>query len=263
MAGPPDVRSRVTAARSVAVLLALVALFIMMGLIDLLTLPGWVDQRYEWEVPLEASWGALFTFFLAGGYVWVALFPRAPWPALVQLAISASALLVSAGAGADPRPLVVALGVVGSGLVLWLLLGRPPAPRLARPAVAWAPMTVALLGFPLWLPYTIEALARSRSGELGTITQGIEHWPVQGAVAVAVLLASLTVSLWEGARPLLRVAIAPSAVYIGMAELAHPDRAGAMGSLPWGVGVTLWGLLVALVVVPRSRTGNGAGHADA
>lgn len=29
-----------------------------------------------------------------------------------------------------------------------------------------------------------------------------------------------------------------------------------MGSLPWGVGVTLWGLLVALVAVPR-RTERG------
>ena len=243
-------RSRDIVARWVAVLLSLVAMILMMGLIDLFTLPGWVNQEYEWEVPLEASWGALFTFFLAGAYLWVALFPRAPWPAFLQLAICTSALLVSAGAGTDWRPVAVALGVAASGLVLWLLLGAPVLPRANGPAVRRAPLTVAMLGLPLWLPYAQEAFVRSRAGVLGSITQGIEHWPVQGAVGVAMVLGSLAMALWDDGRSLLRVSISVSAVYIGMAELAYPDRAGAMGSLLWGIGVTLWGLLVALVVLP-------------
>ena len=47
------------------------------------------------------------------------------------------------------------------------------------------------------------------------------------------------------------MAVSLTAVYIGMAELAYPDRGGAMDDLLWGIGVTLWGLLVALVCVPR------------
>ena len=238
------------AARLVAVVLALVAMVVLMGLIDLLTLLGWVDQQYVWEVPLEASWGALFTFFLSGAYIWVALFPRTPTPAFLQLAISAVALAVSAVAGTDWRPLAVAVGVVASGLVLWLLLGRPGLTGMPRPAVRRAPLVVGVVGLPLWLPYALDAFAQSRSGVLGTITQGIEHWPVQGAAAVAIVLASFAMGLSADGRPLLRVAVSLSAVYIGMAELAYPDRLGAVGSLLWGVGVTLWGLLVALVVVP-------------
>jgi hypothetical protein len=125
-------------ARATAVLFALVASLVLFGLVDLLTLVGWVDQDYQWEVPLEVSWGAVFTFFLAGGYVWVARFPRLPSPALVQLAISGLALLVSAGAAADWRPLLLALGIAVSGLALWLMTGRPPVTVVGRPSVAWA-----------------------------------------------------------------------------------------------------------------------------
>ncbi|WP_341358924.1 hypothetical protein V5H98_14335 [Georgenia sp. M64] len=252
MSARTEARRRLSLARVVAALFALIAAFILMGLIDLLTLPGWVNQDFEWEVPLEASWGALFTFFLAGAYVWVALYPQAPWPAFVQLAISGLALLVSAVAGTDWRPLALATGVAVSGLLLWRLVGRPvPAVPGGRPSAPWAMLAVAVLGVPLWLPYALTAFSQSRAGVLGSITQGIEHWPVQGAVGVALMVGSLALAVWDDGRPLLRVAVSLSAVYIGMAELAYPDRAGAMGSLLWGIGVTLWGLLVALIVVPR------------
>ena len=264
MGGGTSTRTRVTLARVVAVALALVATLLLMGLIDLFTLVGWVDQDFEWEVPLEASWGSLFTFFLAGGYVWVALFPRAAWPGLVQLGICALALTVSAAAGADGRPLWLALGVAASAILLWLVVGRP-ALTLGPPSMHRAALAVAAVGVPLWLPYLLAAFAASRAGELGSITQGIEHWPVQGAVGMVLVLGALVLASWSDGRALLRVAVSLTAVYIGMAELAYPDRAGAMGSVPWGVGVTLWGLLVALVVVPargpdESRLRHGMSH---
>lgn len=241
-----------TAARWVAVAWALVSTVLMMGVIDLLTLPGWVDQRYVWEVPLEASWGALFTFLVAGAHLWVAVRPGAPWPAFLQLGVCVVSLLVAAVAGTDWRLLPVALGVAVSGVVLWWLLGRPPVPSGQRPQVHGTLLAVAAAGLLLWLPYVLVALERSRAGVLGSITQGVEHWPVQGATGLALVLAALALALWEPARPLLRAAVSLSAVYIGMAELAYPDREGAMGSVVWGTGVTLWGLLVALLAVPRA-----------
>lgn len=250
-------RTYETYARVVAVVLALISALILMGLIDLFTLPGWVDQDFEWEVPLESSWGSFFTFFLTGAYTWVALFPRAPWPALVQLGICGLALLISAAAGADWRPLALAAGVAVSGLVLWLLAGKPATTYAVRPPVRWAVLAVAALGFPLWLPYALDAFSQSRAGVLGSVTQGIEHWPVQGAVGVALVLGSLVLAIWDDGRPLLRVAVSLTAVVIGMAELAYPDRAGAMDDQRWGIGVTLWGLLIALACVPRHADADG------
>lgn len=262
MSPRPRRRSPHVLARWVAVVLALVAAVVMMGVIDLLTLPGWVNQEYEWEVPLEASWGALFTFYIAGSHLWVALYPGAPWPAFLQLGICSASLLVCAAAGADWRLLPLALGVALSGLVLWWLLGRPPAPAVPRVALRRDLLAFAAVGALLWLPYVWVALERSRAGVLGSITQGVEHWPVQGAMGLALVLTGLAMALWEVGRPLLRVAVSLSAVYIGMAELAYPDRAGAMGSLAWGTGVTLWGLLVALVAVPECRNILEATHQD-
>jgi hypothetical protein len=250
-----ELRDRTTSARVLAVVLALAAALLLMGLVDLLTLLGWVDQRFVWEVPLEASWGSFFTFFLAGAYLWVALFPRDPTPALVQIGICVLALVVSAAAGTDWRPLAVGLGVAVSGLVLWLLLGAPPL-GLGRPSVHWSALVVAALGIPIWVPYALTAFTQSRAGVLGSVTQGIEHWPVQGAVGIALVLGSVVLACWDEARPLLRVAVSLSAVYIGMAELAYPDRSGSMGSVLWGVGATLWGLLVALVAVPSRQAGS-------
>ncbi|WP_205687403.1 hypothetical protein [Cellulomonas endophytica] len=246
----PGREGRAVPARVLAVVLALVAALLLMGVVDLVTLLGWVDQRYVWEVPLEASWGALFTFFLAGAYLRLAVLPGAPWPALAQLAVAALALGVGAGAGADVRLLALAAGVAGSGLALWHLLGRPPLPaRRAGPAHRPS-LLVAALGVPLWLPYAVTAFERSRARVTGSVTQGVEHWPVQGAVGVALVVAALVLALRQDLRALLRVTVGLSALWVGMAELSHPDRAGATGDARWGVAVTLWALLVALVALP-------------
>ena len=52
---------------------------------------------------------------------------------------------------------------------------------------------------------------------------------------------------WGPVRPLARVSISLSAVYIGVAMLAYPDRAGAMEGPMWGVAMVLWGTVLALL----------------
>ena len=59
-------RRRIRSARVVAWMFAAFAAVPFFGLIDLATLPGWVDLDYEWAVPIEVSWGSLFTFLVAG-----------------------------------------------------------------------------------------------------------------------------------------------------------------------------------------------------
>jgi hypothetical protein len=76
------------------------------GLIDLSTLFDLADPAYEWAVPLDTSWGSLFTSVLAGAYVWIALMPGRSWPAVVQLGIAGTALIASSLAGLDFRPLL-------------------------------------------------------------------------------------------------------------------------------------------------------------
>lgn len=234
-------------ARLLAWVLAGVSAVLFMGLIDLATLPGWVNQEFEWEVPLEVSWGSLFTFFLAGGYVWVAMLPHRPEPGLVQVAIASVALAFSAAAGSDVRPLWVAAAAALSALLLAFMTQRSGAGGASSWSVAGWQLELAAAGMFLWLPYTVEALEASRAGVVGDITNGIEHWPVQAATGAALMLASLLSALWDPGRQLLRATCCLSAAFIGMGQLAYPDRAGAMDGDLWGIGVILWAVLLALV----------------
>jgi hypothetical protein len=233
-------------ARLLAAALALVAALIFMGVPDLATLPGWVDQAFEWPVPLEVSWGSLFTFFLAGGYVWVAIVPQRPEPGLVQVAIASVALAFSAAAGSDVRPLWVAAVAALSALALATMTQRSGAAGYSSWSVNGWQLALAAAGMFLWLPYTIEALEASRAGVVGDVTNGIEHWPVQGAMGGALILGSLLLAVWDVGRAVLRVTCCLSAAFIGMAQLAFPDRDGAMESELWGIGVVLWAVLLAL-----------------
>jgi hypothetical protein len=52
--------------RVVAWLMVAVSAAGLFGITDLMTLHGWVEQRYVWAVSLEASWGSLMTFMWQG-----------------------------------------------------------------------------------------------------------------------------------------------------------------------------------------------------
>src|SRR3954447_18171724 len=119
-------------ARTARILSALLALFFLVpffGLIDLATLVGWVNPDYLWSVPLEVSWGSLFTFFVAGAFVWIAVRPARPWPGLVQLGIVSVSRALAAAATVGAGPLWVAAGIaLSAALLAWLLRAPLPAP---------------------------------------------------------------------------------------------------------------------------------------
>lgn len=225
-----------------------VAAVVLFGIVDLLTLPGWVDQRYVWALPLEASWGSLLTFVVAGAYASIARHPSGPWPGLVLLAAATLALLLCAVFGADARPLglVAAVGIPAAGLALLAWQYAQPLPLEGR--LSWPHLLLGLAGIPLWLLYALHAFDMSRRDpNPGHTSWGIEHWPVQGATGLTMLAAALIMVWWIPGRPLMRVAISLSAVYIGVAMLAYPDRAGAMDGPMWGVAMVFWGTMMALL----------------
>lgn len=248
---------RLRLVRGLAWIMVVVAAVFLFGIADLMTLPGWVDQRYVWAVSLEASWGSLLTFIVAGSYLSIALSPRRPWPGAVLLAVVAAALVVGTVAGADVRPLLLAAAVgVPAAVLLWLARDHAgPFPRTVR--VSWPYLLLALAGLPLWLSYAVHAFTMSRlTPNPGHVTWGIEHWPVQGSAGLVLAASGLLLAWWVPGRPLVRVAASLSAVYIGTAMLAYPDRDGAMDGPLWGTAMVLWGTLLAL---PLPRQG-GPGH---
>lgn len=239
-------RSRIRSARIVAVVLAVFAVVPFFGLIDLGTLVGLADPAYVWAVPLEVSWGSLFSFLVAGSYAWVAVAPRRPGPALVQLGVVVLALAFAAVGAPDAGPGFVAVGVAASALLLGRLTDGfgGGSVTLSRDVV---PVLLAVIGAALWLPYALSALEQSRGLPAGDVTNGIDHWPVQGATGLALAVSGAVMAVWRPARPLFRITVSLSAVFVGMANLAFPDRLGATQGLPWAVAVTVWGVVLALL----------------
>ena len=247
---------RVLAARILAWLLAVIAAVPMFGLIDLGTLFGLSDPRYEWPMSLEASWGALFTFFVAAGFGWGGALPARPWPGLVLVVLAAGGLALAGVVLADGGPLWVAavLGLAVGGLSL-LLRHHAPAPRaFGRPA--FGPGLIApVLGVPLWLGYAWLSRADAVAGVPGDVTNGIDHWPVQVALGLAVAAGCVVHTCWAERLTLWRWAFALTAGFVAYATLVFPERAGAMPHAAWGVAIAAWGVLAAALPPFRPAAG--------
>jgi hypothetical protein len=233
-------------ARPLAWVLAAIAAVPMFGLIDLVTLFGWVDPAYEWEVPLEVSWGTLFTLLIAGSYVWIAVVPDRAMPAVIQLAIGAAGLVIASVVGLDGRPLWIAVPVAGSAVLFAWLTSATRNRGGGSWTADWSFALLAAGGMFIWLPYASHALAASRAHAEGDITNGIQHWPVQGAAGLAFAGCAVVMAVWPPSVPLFRLTVSMSSTLIGAAMLAHPDRAGAMDHPLWGIAMVIWGTAVAL-----------------
>jgi hypothetical protein len=215
------------------------------------------------DVALEASWGALFTFFVAGALLAVAVRPGAAGPAAAQLLLVAVALGMGCVGASDPGPLPVAavlavtaaLLVRGDARVLLAVLRAQPRPVLAAVAVAAA---------PFWLLHAWHAVdaGRSRSPSEADLTWGIDHWPVHGATALTIGAAAVLAALCPVPRRLLAATACFAGAVLGAASLAYPDSNGAMLDRSWSLAAVLWSITIGLLGVagppagdPRAREG--------
>jgi hypothetical protein len=239
----------VAAARAIASLLALITAVLLFGLVDLGTLFGLVDQSYVWSVSLETSWGAFFTFVLAGSYAWIAVLPSRSWPAVLLLGIAGITLVLTGALTGHLETLWLAIPLLASAALLARLTSRVagPVPRVLR--LRWLMLVIAVAGLVLWAPYVLHALAESRAVDerpWTDFTWGISHWPVQAALGVTLAFGAFVMAFWAPSRSLFRFVISVSATLIGVAMLAYPDRDGATETSLWAISVALWGTAVAL-----------------
>ncbi|MBU6512728.1 MAG: hypothetical protein KGR99_10515 [Betaproteobacteria bacterium] len=142
----------IVAVRVIAWGCAIASATVLFGLVDLGTLVGLSDPHYKWAMPLEASWGALFTFIVPAGFVGIALAPRYPWLGIALLALTTLGVALGHLILGRRGPVWMALAIIAL-VVLGLALRaecqvRTPW-RLRRSLHAW----VLLAGAPLWLGY--------------------------------------------------------------------------------------------------------------
>ncbi|MGW5667347.1 hypothetical protein [Micromonospora sp. NPDC003776] len=216
-----------------------------------------VTWNPAWAVALEAGWGLLFTVFVAAAFVRIAAWPRRSTPAVVQLLCVAAVLAVSAAASLEWALMLVALAVAGEALVVAFAPGREQfttgGVRVDRPLAV-------LAGFAAlpWLSYAHRMCAANRVGPPEDVTIGIDHYAVQGAAALALVVLSGTASCWVRGRRFVGVGVGLVAAYLGLVCLAWPGTPGGFGPV-WSALSVAWGIAFGALAAVRSA-GPGAGR---
>ena len=205
------------------------------GLIDLT-----VTWDPDWPQALEGGWGLFSTLIVGAAFVLVAVRPRAAPTAVGQLAVATVALAVSGLLAEEPGLLGYAGGLaVQVGIVLLLFRGPlgPFRARLSRPL-----LVVAALGAAPWLVYASHMWAANRENRPDSdTTVGVDHYSMQGALAVSLAVLPLLAAAAPRLRPFSPPLRGRGRV-LSRDHLARwPDAAGGL-SRSWSLAAAAWAL---------------------
>lgn len=220
------------------------------GLIDLS-----VTWDPEWPVVLEASWGVFMTVLVGGSFLAVAVRPLRAAPATGTLLVALAAMLVSSTVGLEwPLLGYAGLLVVEAAALVALL----PARERLRPfswSVSLPLLVVAALGVVPWLLHAERMYASNRRNAgvlVGDITNGVDHYAVQGALAVALVALALLAAVWPRGRRHLGISVGLCAGYFGLVSFAFSGTWAGLSPL-WSVLCMAWALAVAVLSVVIAR----------
>ena len=223
------------------------------GLIDLS-----VTWDAEWPQVLEAGWGLFATVIVGSCFGLLAVRPRASMPAAAQLVVATGSVAVSAVAASETGLFALgALLALQTVIVGGLLRGAwsdgtelwAPLARVSRPL-----LLVAGAGAIPWLSYALHMWSLNREGRGdGDVTIGIDHYSVQGALGLVLVVLPLLAALRADVQPFVPVCAGAAASYLGLVSLAWPDASGGFGRA-WSIAAMVWGLaLIAATFAHRIR----------
>ena len=244
---------RTVVVRVLAVFVALTWLvFPGFGLVDLS-----VTWDRDWPVVLEASWGVFMTVLVAGSFLAIALRPRRAAPATATLLLSLATWLIAAAAGLE-WPLLGYAALLAVELPLVLLV--PDRERL-RPVAwsVWRPLlVVAALGVVPGLLHAERMFSANRRDAgvlIGDVTMGVDHYAVQGALALALPALAVLAACWPRGRRYLGASVGLCAGYLGLVSLAFPFTWGGVSAL-WSVLCLAWAAAITglAIAAPRSQS---------
>lgn len=246
-------RGRIGLARALAVGSAIWWGFLFFGLIDLMTVVI-QDDRFYRHYLLESGWGLLYLVLVTVPFLVLVVRPTAGLP-LTQVLVVAVAVAAAAALAGYPRLLLPAVGLGLTGAAVGCAAGTRTDPAGWRRADL--PLVLlALAAVPAGWRYAWAQAHGWRDALDPSITNGLDHRPMQAALGLAVPLVAGLAAVAVGARlPLWRVPLwtaAFAAVWLGVESVVYPGLEASLGTAP-GVAAACWG--VALAVVAEARSG--------
>ncbi|HEY3529757.1 MAG TPA: hypothetical protein VGK78_11455 [Nocardioides sp.] len=253
-------RSRRVIARVVAAGAAVFWGFLFFGLIDLLT-PFVGGEEFADHFLMETGWGLTYLVLVAVPLLVLVMRPGAVMALLELVAVGVS-IAIGAGLAGSPPHVLPGVGVVLTAAVVAVLVGTRVSGVPGRPTPLAA--IVAVVAVP---PAAAYAWEMARSTENPEETWGLDHYPLQAAFAIAVVLVAL-LTAYAVRRPgrgcwLPACTSACSAIWFGALSLVWPERLGSLGTA-WGAAAVVWGIaLLAAVAVDERRSATSSGPSPA
>jgi hypothetical protein len=210
----------------------------------------WTDP---WPVVLEAGWGLLFGVFVAVPFITLAVDP-ANVPAVVQLC-AVAVVVVVAGVLAHNWQAIVTDAVLALQVIAILLIGGRRAfwRRLGPPQLSVALVLATIAGLVPWTVYAHSMFSADRENRPGgDITNGVDHYAVQGALGLVLIALTGLTATWPLRFLSTGLQVAVSAFYLGLVSLAHQDAVAGFSTF-WSLMAMLWGVVVALAVLAARR----------
>jgi hypothetical protein len=207
-----------------------------MGVIDLT-----VTWDKDWLVVLEAGWGMVMTVGLGLPFLLAALRPSLAHPALVQLYVASVALVAGAVLGVEPQTWWIFAMLAIEVPVLRLFAGRAVPAQRGRHLPL---LVLGALSAPAWIPYAWTMADYNRQSLSGAdITNDADHFAVQAALGIALVLLPVAGALWSPGRRLFATSTALMAGYVGLVSFSWPDQLGGF-SPTWSVATMMWAVAV-------------------
>jgi hypothetical protein len=246
------------ALRIVAFVFALIWAIPLFAIVDLSTALTWREGWAE-TLALEASWGALFTFFMVLPLLALVFRPTRSIEVGLWSGVVAVSLVIGAVLFGDPVILLLAgfavitgAIVVGLGVAARRADPTPPVRPHLRPS--WLLLALALAGIPLWGTYVVHS-TEPPGGVPSSVTIAFDHWPVQVGLGVAIMIASVLVALVVELRTIGLWACAFSAAVVGVIMALSQGLPVATESPVWCIVAVLWGTAMGLALHAAPYTG--------
>ena len=226
------------------------------GIIDL-TVPFDQDPRFFESYLLETGWGLLYTFLVAAPLVALAIRPGLTMP-IVQVAAAGVAVGVTAVvSGSFGQLLPAGLLLLNAAFVADLgrgHVGPRQGWRLPRVDPFMVVVVTPLAGASVAYAVDVVIGYYTRRTPTNDDAWGLDHWPMQAALALTLALGALGVASgvrngWSGTATS-AACVAVTAAWFGVVCIVYPDHAASVGET-WGAAVAAWAAVFAVLTAGR------------
>lgn len=224
----------------VAALFGLFWGFFFYGLIDLLAFAQ--GEEFHAALVLSTGWGLLFLFLTAGPLLALSLRASAVSPsALAQVALVAAAVVAAAALSSSLVHMFVSAGLIATVVVLAVLARDRPWYVVRTWRWSAVPGALVVLAFAPCCAYAWTSARTTGGAQLTDDTWGLDHWPVQAALPLALLLICGLAAGHPSGWRLPTWSAGTAAAWFAVVCWLEPHLVASV-SRPWAAITLLWAL---------------------